>query len=73
MNQWASDGLLYISIGHRSEFSNTLYFNQQKHLFVFLLNSADPDEMQHFIRVITVWQSTRLEISSIQRVKYLNR
>ena len=37
-----------------------------------LANSADPDEMLHsadFICVFTVYQSTHLGVSSVQRVK----
>ena len=33
----------------------------------FLANSADPDEMPHFIWVLTVWLSTHLGVSSLLR------
>ena len=39
-------------------------------IIFILANSADPDEMPHFIWVLTVCQSTRLGVSGPQRVKF---
>ena len=36
--------------------------------FFFIANSADPDEMPHFIWVFTVCQSTCLLVSRMQRI-----
>ena len=38
---------------------------------LILVNSVDPDEMQHYILICTVCQSSaRLGVSSVQRVKH---
>ena len=38
-------------------------------IILILANRVDPNEMQHFIWVFTVCQSSRYRVSSIQRVK----
>ena len=62
-----------ISIGHCKNFLNFDVFLSLK-VVLILANSVDPDGMQHyavFIWAFTVYQSTYLGVSTIQRVNIL--
>ena len=47
---------------------NELCISVPRGCFNFQANNADPDVIQHFIWFFTVCQSTRLGVSSIQKV-----
>ena len=63
------NGSLYIPSGHRVRYTSVT-----DDWFYLIANSADSEKMLHsatFIRVCTVCQSTRLSVSSTQRVPSL--
>ena len=60
---------MYILMAHRLNFQTYIVFLSLKIYFVFA-NSADSDEMLHFIKVFTVCKSTHLGVSYQQRVKF---
>ena len=59
----------YIYIAGQSFFYSKLVALLSLNIAFVLINSEDPDEMQHYIWVFTVCQSTQLEVNGIHRVK----